>query len=64
LLRVSTTAHALAALLHAAINAFSIKNRQLSDADMDERLAHYQIPTDLPLIVQVSRFDPGRIRRA
>jgi trehalose synthase len=43
-----------------AINPFSIKNRQLSDAEMDERLAHYQIPTDLPLIVQVSRFDPWK----
>lgn len=43
-----------------AINPFSIKNRQLSDAEMDERLAHYHIPTDLPLIVQVSRFDPWK----
>jgi trehalose synthase len=43
-----------------AINPFSIKNRQLSDAEIDERLARYQIPTDLPLIVQVSRFDPWK----
>jgi trehalose synthase len=43
-----------------AINPFSIKNRQLSDAEMDERFAHYKIPTDLPLIVQVSRFDPWK----
>jgi trehalose synthase len=43
-----------------AINPFSIKNRRLSDAEMNERLAHYQIPTDLPLIVQVSRFDPWK----
>ena len=43
-----------------AINPFSIKNRQLSDAEMDERFAHYHIPTDLPLIVQVSRFDPWK----
>jgi trehalose synthase len=40
-----------------AIDPFSIKNRKLSDAEMDQRLARYQIPTDLPLIVQVSRFD-------
>ncbi len=43
-----------------AINPFSIKNRQLSDKDIDERLAHYKIPTDLPLVVQVSRFDPWK----
>jgi trehalose synthase len=40
-----------------AINPFSSTNRALSEAEIDERLAHYQIPTDLPLIVQVSRFD-------
>jgi len=43
-----------------AINPFSIKNRQLSDKDIDERLAHYKIPTDLPLVVQISRFDPWK----
>jgi trehalose synthase len=43
-----------------AINPFSIKNRRLSDAEVDERLARYQIPSDLPLIVQVSRFDPWK----
>ncbi|XXF77258.1 glycosyltransferase [Myxococcaceae bacterium GXIMD 01537] len=40
-----------------AIDPFSIKNRELSEAEIDERLRHYQIPTDLPLVVQVSRFD-------
>jgi len=40
-----------------AINPFNIKNRELSDREMDERLAHYEIPTDLPLVVQISRFD-------
>jgi trehalose synthase len=40
-----------------AINPFSIKNRALDDAEIDERLAHYNIPTDLPLVVQISRFD-------
>jgi trehalose synthase len=40
-----------------AIDPFSIKNKQLTDEEMDDRLAHYDIPTDLPLIVQVSRFD-------
>ena len=43
-----------------AINPFSIKNRQLSNKDIDERLAHYKIPTDLPLVVQISRFDPWK----
>ncbi len=40
-----------------AINPFSPTNRELSEAEIDERLAHYDIPTDLPLVVQVSRFD-------
>src|SRR5881398_3599512 len=43
-----------------AINPFAIKNRRLSDREIDERLAHYEIPVDLPLIVQVSRFDPWK----
>jgi trehalose synthase len=43
-----------------AINPFTIKNRQLSDREINERLAHYEIPTDLPLVVQVSRFDPWK----
>ena len=40
-----------------AINPFSIKNRELSEKEMKNRLDHYNIPTDLPLVVQVSRFD-------
>jgi trehalose synthase len=43
-----------------AINPFAIKNRGLNDREIDERLAHYEIPVDLPLIVQVSRFDPWK----
>jgi trehalose synthase len=43
-----------------AINPFTIKNRQLSDREIDERLAHYEIAVDLPLVVQVSRFDPWK----
>jgi trehalose synthase len=43
-----------------AINPFNIKNRALTDAEIDERLRHYKIPTDLPLVVQVSRFDPWK----
>jgi trehalose synthase len=40
-----------------AINPFSPKNRELSDAEIEERLEHHGIPTDLPLVVQISRFD-------
>ncbi len=40
-----------------AIDPFAVKNRELSEEEIDERLAHYKIPTDLPLVVQVSRFD-------
>jgi trehalose synthase len=43
-----------------AIDPFTIKNRPLSDNEIDERLAHYEIPTDLPLVVQISRFDPWK----
>lgn len=40
-----------------AIDPFSIVNREMRQADIDERLSHYGIPTDLPLVVQISRFD-------
>lgn len=40
-----------------AIDPFSIKNKELSEEEVDERLEHYDIPTDLPLVVQISRFD-------
>jgi len=40
-----------------AINPFSTTNKELSEAEIAERLDHYRIPTDLPLLVQVSRFD-------
>ena len=40
-----------------AINPFSTTNRELNETEIDERLDHYSIPTDLPLVVQVSRFD-------
>src|SRR5216110_223496 len=43
-----------------AINPFTIKNRELGDDEIHERLAHYKIPTDLPLVVQISRFDPWK----
>lgn len=40
-----------------AIDPFTLKNRQLSEQEIQERLNHYNIPTDLPLVVQISRFD-------
>lgn len=40
-----------------AINPFSTTNKELSEDEIDERLNHYEIPTDLPLVVQISRFD-------
>lgn len=40
-----------------AINPFSIKNKELSEAEIEDRLEHYDIPDDLPLVVQISRFD-------
>lgn len=40
-----------------AIDPFSILNREMSESEIKERLNHYEIPTDLPLVVQISRFD-------
>ena len=43
-----------------AIDPFTTKNRELPKAEMDGRLAHYRIPIDLPIVAQVSRFDPWK----
>lgn len=40
-----------------AIDPFSITNKELTDDEISERLNHHEIPTDLPLVVQISRFD-------
>lgn len=40
-----------------AINPFSVKNREMSAEEIRDRLALYKIPTDIPLVVQASRFD-------
>ncbi|KUG19987.1 trehalose synthase [hydrocarbon metagenome] len=40
-----------------AIDPFSITNRPMTGDEIDERLEHYGIPTDLPLVAQISRFD-------
>jgi trehalose synthase len=40
-----------------AIDPLSILNCSMEDDEVSERLGHYDIPTDLPLVVQISRFD-------
>ena len=40
-----------------AIDPFTTINREISDKEANERLKRHKIPTDLPLVVQVSRFD-------
>jgi trehalose synthase len=40
-----------------AIDPFTINNRELPQHEIDERLRHYHIPTDLPIVAQISRFD-------
>jgi glycosyltransferase involved in cell wall biosynthesis len=40
-----------------AIDPFSAKNREMSEEEIEDCLEHYRVPTDRPLVVQVSRFD-------
>jgi trehalose synthase len=40
-----------------AIDPFSAKNRELSDREIRGFLGNYKIPTDRPLVTQISRFD-------
>jgi trehalose synthase len=40
-----------------AIDPFSPKNGELSEKGTGQFLANYKIPTDRPLVVQISRFD-------
>ena len=40
-----------------AVHPFTAKHREMSWSEINARLAQYRIPTDLPLVVQVSRFD-------
>ncbi|MGD8403957.1 MAG: glycosyltransferase [Anaerolineales bacterium] len=40
-----------------ALDPFNIKNREMDQKQIQERLDHYNIPTDLPIITQISRFD-------
>ena len=40
-----------------AIDPFSAKNAELSDREIRECLGYHRIPTDRPLVTQISRFD-------
>ncbi len=40
-----------------AINPFSAKNGDMTDVEIDACLTHHRIPTDRPLVTQISRFD-------
>jgi trehalose synthase len=40
-----------------AIDPFSVKNAELSEDDIKDRLSHYGIPDDLPIVAQISRYD-------
>jgi trehalose synthase len=40
-----------------AIDPFSPKNSELSEAEIKECFTHYRIPADRPLVTQISRFD-------
>jgi trehalose synthase len=39
------------------IDPFSIKNTELSKREIQDRLDHYGIPDDLPIVAQISRYD-------
>lgn len=43
-----------------AIDPFTTTNKDLPDAEIQERLDYYHIPSDLPIVTQVSRFDPWK----
>jgi trehalose synthase len=40
-----------------AINPFSAKNSELTESEIEACLARHRIPTDRPLVTQISRFD-------
>lgn len=43
-----------------AIDPLSLKNRELSEEEMHKCIKEYNIPTDKPIITQVSRMDPWK----
>ncbi|OQX53817.1 MAG: glycosyl transferase family 1 [Candidatus Omnitrophica bacterium 4484_213] len=44
-------------VIYPAIDPLSAKNKELSEGDISKYLKKFRVPTDKPLIVQVSRFD-------
>jgi len=40
-----------------AIDPFSVKNAELSEEEIKDRLDKYGIPDDLPIVAQISRYD-------
>lgn len=40
-----------------AIDPLKPKSRKLDPAEIEDRLAHYEIPLDRPIVTQISRFD-------
>ena len=47
-------------VIHPAIDALSLKNREMSESAMAELLKEAGIPDDKPFITQVSRMDPWK----
>lgn len=47
-------------IIHPAIDPLAQKNVEITDERCDELLERAQIPTDKPLVTQVSRFDPWK----
>ncbi len=47
-------------VIHPAIDPLSLKNRDLSNADIQRYARRQHIPTDKPLIAQISRMDPWK----
>ncbi len=47
-------------VIHPAIDPLSLKNRDLSDSDVRRYARRQHIPTDKPLIAQISRMDPWK----
>lgn len=39
------------------IDPFSIKNQEMDQSAIQDRLEYHEIPTDLPIVTQISRFD-------
>jgi trehalose synthase len=47
-------------IIHPAIDPLSMKNKELSQKEIAQYIKEEQIPTDKPIITQVSRMDPWK----